>query len=112
MKTFRTRSLVAVLISAGMASVAYSQTAPKDILPPTSVARPPVSPTLNISAPDNVAVPSTMPTAITPQSPAPPAQSVPQVSVPGVVETNKVGAPVNGEPAGPGAKPSSLWTQT
>jgi hypothetical protein len=112
MKTFGARILVAVLLSATVVSLAYSQTAPKDVLPPTSVTRPPVSPTLNILTPDNVAMPSVVPTAITPQAPAPPAQSIPQVSVPGVVETNKLEAPANGAPAGPGAKPPSLWTPT
>jgi hypothetical protein len=104
--------LVVVLLSAGVASRAYSQTAPKDVLPPTSVARPPVSPTLNVPTPDNVAVPSPVPIAITPQAPAPPAQSVPQLPVLGVVETNKLKAPANGEPVGSGSKQSSLWTQT
>jgi hypothetical protein len=112
MKTVRARLLAALLMGAGMASLTYSQTAPKDVLPPTSVAHPPVSPTLNVTTPDSVAVPSTMPTAITPQAPAPPAQSIPQVSVPGVVETNKLEAPPNGEPVGPGVKRSLLWMQT
>jgi len=103
---------MAVLLGAGAASLAYSQTAPKDVLPPTSVPHPPVSPTLNVTTPDNVPVPPVTPTAITPQAPAPPAQSVPQVSVPGVVETNKLEAPATGEPVGPGAKQRSLWTQT
>jgi hypothetical protein len=104
--------LVGVLLSTDVAPLAYSQTAPKDVLPPTSVARPPVSPTLNVPSPDNVATPSPVPTAITPQAPAPPAQSVPQLPVLGVVETNKLKAPANGEPVGSGSKQSSLWTQT
>jgi hypothetical protein len=112
MKTFRAKMLMAVLVSAGVASLGHSQTAPKDVLPPTSVAHPPVSPTLNVSTPDNVATPSPVPTAITPQSTAPPAQTAPQVPTPGVVETNKLEAPANGEPVGSGSKQSSLWTQT
>jgi hypothetical protein len=112
MNTSRIGVLVAAVLSASVAFVAYSQTAPKDVLPPTTVARPPVSPTLNVLTPDNVAVPSPVPTATTPQAPAAPAQSVPQLPVPGVVETNKVEAPANGQPTGSGLKQSSLWTQT
>ncbi len=112
MKTFRARVLMAVLMGAGVASIAYSQTAPKDVLPPTSVAHPPVSPTLNVLTPENVPMPSPVPTAITPLSPAPAAPMVPQLPTPGVVETNKLEAPATGEPVGPGAKQSSLWTQT
>jgi hypothetical protein len=104
MKTSCAKVLIAVLVSAGVASLAYSQTAPKDILPPTNIAHPPVSPTLNVSTPDNAAVPPVTPTAITPQAPAAPAQSVPQLPTPGV--------PATGEPVGPGSKQTSLWTQT
>ena len=103
--------LLAAIVGVSVASVAYSQTAPKDVLPPTTVARPPVSPTLNVLTPDNVAVPSPVPTAITPQAPAAPAQSVPQLAVPAVVGTNKLEAPANGQAVDSG-KPSSLWTQT
>jgi len=103
--------LVAVIVSMSAASIAYAQTAPKDVLPPTTVAHPPVSPTLNVLTPDNVAVPSAAPTAIVPQAPAAPAQSVPQLPVPGVVGTNKPEAAANGQATDPG-KPSSLWTQT
>jgi hypothetical protein len=112
MKTFRAKILAAVLVSAGVVPLAYPQTAPRDVLPPTSVARPPVSPTLNVPTPGNVAVPSPVPTAITPQAPAPPAQSVPQSPTPGVVETNKLQAPATGEAVGSGPQQSSLWTQT
>lgn len=112
MKTFRAKVLVVALMGAGIAPLAYSQTAPKDVLPPTSVAHPPVSPTLNVSTPDNVPMPAVVPTATTPQVPAAPGQSVPQVSVPGVVETNKLQAPANGEPVGSALKQPSLWTQT
>jgi hypothetical protein len=111
-KNIRAKMLVATLLSASVATLAYSQTAPKDVLPPTSVAHPPVSPTLNVLTPDNVPMPSPVPTAITPQSPAPAAPMVPQVPMPGVVETNKLEAPANGEPVGPGKKQSLLWTQT
>jgi hypothetical protein len=112
MKMFRAKIMAAVLMGACVAPLAYSQTAPKDVLPPTSIAHPPVSPTLNVTTPDNVAVPSTMPTAITPLVPSAPVQTIPQVSIPGVVETNKLEAPVNGEAVGPAAKTSSLWAQT
>jgi hypothetical protein len=112
MKRFRLKVLMAMLVSAGIATLAYSQTAPKDILPPTSVAHPPVSPTLNVTTPDSVPMPPVSPTAITPQAPAPATPMVPQLPTPGVVETNKLGAPATGEPVGPGAKQTSLWTQT
>jgi len=112
MKTFRAKVLMVVLIGAGVASIAYSQTAPKDVLPQNNVPHPPVSPTLNVLTPDNVPMPSPVPTAITPQASTPAAPMVPQLPTPGVVETNKLHAPANGEPVGPGAKQLSLWTQT
>jgi hypothetical protein len=111
MKTFRAKILAVVLMGAGVASIAYSQTAPKDILPQNNVPHPPVSPTLNVLTPDNVPMPSPVPTAITPQASTPAPPMVPQLLTPGVVETNKLQAPANGEPVGPGAK-QSLWTQT
>lgn len=111
MNTSRIGRLLAVIVSVSVVSVAYSQTAPKDVLPPTSVARPPVSPTLNVLTPDNVAVPSATPIAITPQAPAAPTQSVPQLAVPAVVGTNRPEAAANGQATDPG-KPSSVWTQT
>jgi hypothetical protein len=112
MKTFRAKALMAVLMELGVASLAYSQTAPKDVLPPTSVAHPPVSPTLNVPTPDNVPMPPVSPTAITPQAPAPAVPMVPELPRPGVVETNKLETPANGGAVGSGSKQSSLWTQT
>lgn len=112
MKTFRAKLFVVALMGAGIAPLAYSQTAPKDILPPTTVAHPPVSPTLNVTTPDNVPMPPVTPTVITPQAPAAPAQSIPQVSVPGVVETNKLETAANGRAVGQGTNQTSLWTQT
>jgi hypothetical protein len=82
MNSFRSGFLMAVLMGASIAPLAYPQTAPKDILPPTSVARPPVSPTLNVTTPDNVPMPPVSPTVITPLVPAAPAQSVPQLPMP------------------------------
>ena len=112
MKRSRIRALVAVVLSAGVACAAYSQTAPKDVLPPTTVAHPPVSPTLNVTTPGTVAAPSPALTTITPQVPAPPAQSVPQLPTPEVVKTNKLPAAPTGEALSPGSAQTSLWTRT
>jgi len=109
----RWKKMFVAVLSLGVASLAYSQqTAPKDVLPPTSVAHPPVSPTLNVSTPDNVAAPSPTPIAITPQAPTPVAPGAPQLPTPGVVETNKLEAAANGQPAGSDFKPPSAWTRT
>lgn len=104
--------MIVAVLGAGIASVACAETAPKEVLPPTTVARPPVSPTLNVTTPDAVTVPSPTPVAITPQVPAAPFQNVPQSLKPGVVETNKVQAVTAGEAATSNSAPSSLWTQT
>ena len=110
MNIVRAPVLLVLVLSAAMASVAYSQTAPKDVLPPTSVPHPPVSPTLNLTTPSPVSAPSPMPTAIMPQAPLPASPSVPQSLTPGVVETNKLPAALSGGSASAAGAPSTVWT--
>jgi|SRR5579862_409510 len=107
MKAVIQSALVVAFMSVGFASVVYSQqTAPKDILPPTPQ-KSTISPTLTTIAPANVSQSSTTPLAVTPQSPAAPAESKPELSLPAVVGTNTVPAPNTGQLVAP-----SLWNGT
>jgi hypothetical protein len=112
MKRVVSKALTLAFMGLGVASVLHAQQRdPRDILPPTPQ-RPVVSPTLTIVAPGSVAEPSPGRITLTPQAPAPPAQSTPAVSLPGTVGTNTVEAPGNGQQSPSVSAQPSAWGRT
>jgi hypothetical protein len=96
----------------GFASFAFAQqVAPNAVLPPTPQ-KPPVSPTLATVTPANVSEPAVNPTTVTPQAPAAPQLSKPDLPQPATVGTNKVPVSGTGQPLPSGSAQPSPWDRT
>jgi len=108
----RLQAIAFVALILSFASLAFSQqAAPSAVLPPTPQ-KPPVSPTLATITPAGVSGSAVNPTTVTPQAPAAPQQSKPDLPQPATVGTNTLPAATTGQPLPSGSTQPSPWDRT